>query len=125
MAKRQRKTHFRGQERRGRRVEVHYRTVSHGELGPAIAAVTRNIGVGGAFIDTADPCPPGTRLQVTLPGDGTPLVVDAEVRWIVDGELDPSHGMGLKFLGLESEALHALHERLTALPFCGDLEEML
>jgi uncharacterized protein (TIGR02266 family) len=121
----ERKTHFRGKDRRGRRIPVAYRTVTEGERGPEQRAVTRNIGVGGAFIETADPAPPGTALAVSLALEtGQRVEVDAEVRWIVDGELDDGHGMGVRFSGLGADELRLLNDYFAALPQSADLDEL-
>jgi hypothetical protein len=111
---RERRTHFRGKPRPGRRVEVEYRV---GGDGAPRKAHTRNIGVGGAFIVTEAPEPPGTALDVSLlvgalSGTGR-IDVRAEVRWAVqDGDLT---GMGVKFLALEVDALLALNEYFASL----------
>ena len=126
MAEAKRTTHFRGKDRRGRRVPLGYRDLSHGELGPELRAVTRNIGVGGAFIETDDPMVPGTHLKVPLTLEtGDVIAVDAEVRWILDGDDDDVHGMGVKFLGLGPEQLHTLNDYLTSLPQSADLDDLL
>jgi hypothetical protein len=118
--------HFRGKARRGRRMEVAYHVLSHGEAGPEQRAVTRNIGVGGAFIETPDPAPPGTSLTVMVKLDGGPMIeVAADVRWIVDGDYDAVHGMGVKFSGLGPEELRSLNEFFASLPDAADLEELL
>jgi len=121
-----RKTHFRGKARQGRRVPVTYRIFSHGEAGPDLEATTRNIGVGGAFIETPDPAPPGTSLVVVLTLEGGQRIeVSAEVRWIVDGDLDQVHGMGVKFLGLGPDELRTLNDYFASLPQAADLDELI
>src|SRR6516165_5672126 len=89
-SKRERRGHFRGKARPGRRVEVRYRLFQHGQLSDEQRAYTKNIGVGGAFIITPDPPPPGAALQVSVqvPAAQRPIEVRAEVRWIVDGQDD-------------------------------------
>lgn len=109
---RERRNHFRGKPRPGRRVEVEYRA---GDGGAPHRAYTRNIGVGGAFIVTTSPESPGTVLEVgLLVGTGAGRIdVRAEVRWVVaDGEIA---GMGVKFMPLEAEALLALNEYFASL----------
>ena len=69
-SKRERRGHFRGKARPGRRVEVRYRVFEHGQLSEEQRAYTKNIGVGGAFIITPDPAPPGTTLQIAAAGAG-------------------------------------------------------
>ena len=113
---RERRTHFRGKPRPGRKVDVEY--VIEGSA--PTRAFTRNIGVGGAFIVTQAPSPPGTLMAVTLlvPGGPGRIVVRAEVRWAVpDG--DPC-GMGVKFLALEVDELLELNEYFASLTGADD-----
>jgi uncharacterized protein (TIGR02266 family) len=117
-ANRERRGHFRGKPRPGRRVEVRYRTLDHGQLSTEQRAHTKNIGVGGAFICTPDPPPVGTALQISLsvPASTRPLEVRGEVRWIVDTtDDDREHGMGVKFGGLDVDQLLALSDYFASL----------
>lgn len=127
-SKRERRGHFRGKARPGRRVEVRYRTLSHGQLSDEQRAYTKNIGVGGAFICTPDPPPPGASLQIALqvPASARPIEVRAEVRWIIDGKHDEpeaEHGMGVKFAGLDVDQLMALNEYFASLTSTMDHDE--
>lgn len=127
-SKRERRDHFRGKPRPGRRVEVRYRVVERGEAGPELRAFTKNIGVGGAFIMTEDPAPPGAALQIdlTVPQAVKTIEVQAEVRWIIDGKHDEpkaEHGMGVKFNGLDVEQLLALNEYFASLTSTVDIDE--
>jgi uncharacterized protein (TIGR02266 family) len=115
--------HFRNKPRPGRRVAVQYAEKD----GPTQSAFTKNIGVGGAFILTTDPHPPGTRLSVNLKVPNAPAIdVEAEVRWIIDGKHDEperEHGMGVKFSGLRVEQLMALNEYFASLTETVDLDD--
>jgi len=127
-SKRERRGHFRGKPRPGRRVEVRYRVVENGEAGAEQRAFTKNIGVGGAFIITADPAPPGSELQivVAVPESQRAIEVTADVRWIVDGKHDEpqrEHGMGVKFAGLDVDQLLALNEYFASLTATVDIDE--
>ena len=64
---------------------------------------TKNLSRGGMFLEKTMPHPVGTRvqLQFTLPGDETPLQVQAEIVSALDG--DDAMGMGLKFVDLTPE----------------------
>ena len=108
-----RRDHFRGKPRPGRRVEVAYRVAD----GEPIQAFTRNIGVGGAFIVTPVPPPPGTTLTLALrvPTAKQPIEVKAEVRWHGAATPDAPGGMGVKFYGLEVEELLLLNEYFASL----------
>jgi hypothetical protein len=107
--KRERRSHFRGKPRPGRRVEVSF-TTGNGSLQRAF---TRNIGVGGAFVVTERPERPGTPLTLAIhvPTATAPIEVRCEVRWAGD---DPS-GMGVKFGGLGVEELLQLNEYFASL----------
>jgi hypothetical protein len=113
--RRERRSHFRGKPRPGRRVEVDYRV---GEASPR-RAFTRNIGVGGAFIVTGEPEKPGTLLSLSLKvptaTQTEDVVVKAEVRWCAQAQGDVPAGMGVKFLGLEVEELLQLNEYFASL----------
>jgi hypothetical protein len=126
-SKRERRDHFRGKPRNGRRIAVRYRVLEHGQLSDEQRAVTKNIGIGGAFILTTDPEPPGAALQMVLEvGMSKPIEVRADVRWIVDGkhdEPDGEHGMGVKFSSLDVEQLLALNEYFASLTATMDIDE--
>ncbi|MSP59533.1 MAG: PilZ domain-containing protein [Myxococcales bacterium] len=109
--------HFRGVARPGRRAEVRYRSVDAHGSGPEQVAETHNIGIGGAFVVTPDPEPPGTILAVviTVPFSGRSISVRGEVRWIADGDDDPLHGMGVRFLGLQPDEVLALNDYFASL----------
>jgi uncharacterized protein (TIGR02266 family) len=74
--------------------------------------LTQDISAGGVFVATHQLRPRGERLvlKFSLPGVGTPFVVDAEVRWIrevtslTQARHDAPTGMGLKFVNLPSQA---------------------
>jgi hypothetical protein len=130
-AARERRGHFRGKPRPRRRVEVTFQL--EGEGAQPVRAVTKNIGVGGAFVTTPDPPPPGTPLRLALivprstqsgdergasGGVRTVIEVRAEVRWIVDGKHDEPEsesGMGVKFSSLDVEQLMLLNDYFASL----------
>jgi uncharacterized protein (TIGR02266 family) len=123
--KRERRSHFRGKPRPGRRVEVTYRVGERpGDDEPAHQAHTSNIGVGGAFVVTDQPVPPGSRVRLSLriPTSGRVIEIFAEVRWIADGEADAVRGMGVKFFGLDVDQLLELNDYFTSLTSTVDLE---
>jgi uncharacterized protein (TIGR02266 family) len=116
----EKRRHFRGSPRPGRRVELCYRTADAAAMSPgrAVRATTRNIGVGGAFIATAEPEGVGTRLQVELsiPTSEQPIALEAEVRWVVEPEDDRHNaGMGVKFLDVDVETLVRMSEYFASL----------
>jgi uncharacterized protein (TIGR02266 family) len=102
--------------------------MDEGELSSELRAYTKNIGVGGAFILTTDPAPPGTTLHIALvvPQAPRPIEVRADVRWIIDGKHDEpprEHGMGVKFSGLDVDQLLALNEYFASLTATVDVDE--
>jgi hypothetical protein len=126
-SKRERRDHFRGKPRKGRRVSVRYRVLEHGQLSDEHHAVTKNVGIGGAFILTTDPEPPGAALHIQLEVPShKPIEVKGDVRWIVDGKHDEpgdEHGMGVKFQSLDVEQLLALNEYFASLTTTLDIDE--
>lgn len=120
------RNHYRGKARIGRRVELRYSAEDNGKTVDE-NVFTKNIGVGGAFLLTADPLPTGTKMTLSLlvPSRAEPLVVDGEVRWIVDGannEPAAQHGMGVKFSGIAVDDLLLLNEYFSSLPEAIDMD---
>ena len=58
----ERRGHFRGKPRPGRRVQVRFQLAG----GAEVVAHTKNIGVGGAFIVTPQPPALGTHLRLVV-----------------------------------------------------------
>lgn len=117
--------HYRGKARVGRRIELSYALVDDADKPQRV--FTKNIGVGGAFLLTTDPQPPGTKLTITLeaPSRPGPLTLAGEVRWIVDGKHDEpesQHGMGVKFSGIPIGDLMLLNEYFSSLPESIDID---
>lgn len=74
-------------------------------------AVTRNISLGGIFVEVEKPYPLQTRLEIRfrIPTQPEPIEVGGEVRWIEpagDGQLS---GMGIRFQGLRAREVWALN----------------
>jgi uncharacterized protein (TIGR02266 family) len=116
----ERRVHFRGKARAGRRVELTYETIDERghETCDSIEGVTSNIGVGGAFILKDEPFEIGTRLRIKLrvPTAELPIAVEGEVRWVVTAAQNQhGAGMGVKFYGLDVEALLKLSEYFASL----------
>jgi uncharacterized protein (TIGR02266 family) len=103
----ERRLHFRGKGRPGRRVELRYRPASAAAGAPAITAFTRNIGVGGAFIVTDAPEPVGRALLLSLrmPTSQRAIEIAAEVRWVAPAAGAGDCGMGVKFRDLDVDEL--------------------
>src|SRR6185295_18238185 len=92
----ERRGHFRGKPRPGRRVQVRFQPAS----GAEVSAHTKNIGVGGAFVVTPQPPRVGSQLRLVIEmPNATELEVRGEVRWLSTDAAEP--GMGVRFAGLE------------------------
>jgi uncharacterized protein (TIGR02266 family) len=124
---RERRSHFRGKPRPGRRVQVRYRVIDRGQVSEEYRAFTKNLGIGGAFVLTIDPAPPGAVVQLMLEvPTQRPLEIHGDVRWIVDGQHDEpvgEHGMGIRFRTLDVEQLLALNEYFASLTATLDIDE--
>ena len=116
----ERRAHFRGRPRTGRRVDLRFRC--DGVTTDPVAATTRDIGVGGAFIATDRPCPVGSELDVDIdvPGQTRPISLRAEVRWVAETAEDRAGGMGVKFANLDVDALLALSDFFAQIAAAGD-----
>ena len=115
----ERRAHFRGRPRAGRRVTVRFRPEG-APVTDAIAAHTHDIGVGGAYIATERPAAVGCRLEleIDVPGQSTAIALSAEVRWVTNADrllAGREPGMGVKFAALEVDALLALSDYFASL----------
>ncbi len=74
-------------------------------------ATTRNISLGGLFVETNQPFPLQTRLQIRfkIPTHAEPIEVAGEVRWIEPGDGNQPCGMGIRFQGLRAREVWALN----------------
>jgi len=121
----ERRQHFRGSARPGRRIEIRFRP--KGSADDHALAITRNIGVGGAFIVTDMRPEPGSRLELVIAMPGTEaetLQVDGEVRWVAEGAEGTKGGIGVRFHALDVSSLLALSGYFATLaaPVEGDPE---
>jgi uncharacterized protein (TIGR02266 family) len=64
------------------------------------SARTRDISVGGLFIESDVALPIGTRLRVDLKFLQKQLQAEAEVTWVLVGAGEQAVGMGVRFLDL-------------------------
>jgi hypothetical protein len=106
----ERRRHFRGKARPGRILHVRFRAPAQTSW---IAAETRNIGVGGAFIASSELLPVGTTLtvEVTLPTSEQRFTLPAVVRWTSDAK----GGMGVQFVGVDVDVLLELNDYFSTL----------
>lgn len=103
----ERRRHFRGKARPGRRVRLRFRP--RGSDGWTVAE-TRNIGVGGAFILGAHLTPHSDiEVEIDVAGRATPLSLIAEVRW------NAAEGIGVQFHDVDIDVLLELNGFLASL----------
>ncbi len=110
------RNHFRGKARPGRRVKIGYRRVDQPDAA-FTEAVTRNIGVGGAYVLTDDPEEIGTALAIRLsiPTTAESIEVKGEVRWSNPTGADDDAGMGVVFLDIDVDCVLILGEYFASL----------
>ncbi len=108
--------HFRSQPRPEIRVRIRYRRLDEPHA-REVEALTRNIGVGGAFILTDSPLPIGSSIEISISSPATwePVRVRGEVRWIGTEKDEP--GMGVSFRDLHPRDVVALHDFFVSLQF--------
>lgn len=102
-ARHERRQHFRGKSRPGRVMPIRFKGPAHGRW---VTAETRNIGVGGAFIATAEVQPATTTLtvEIELPTTEQVFTLPAVVRWAA------KDGMGVQFVGVDVDVLLELND---------------
>ena len=107
----ERRHYFRGKARPGRVLPIRFCTSAQAAW---IAAETRNIGVGGAYIASTQVQPIGTTLTVelTLPTTDQTFVLPAIVRW---ASLAEGGGMGVQFVGVDVDVLLELNDYFSTL----------
>lgn len=84
------------------------------------SAQTRDISVGGLFIETDVALPIGTRLRVDLKFLKQQLQADAEVTWTLVGQGGETTGVGVRFTSLPPHAkkkIEAFMEVREPMPF--------
>jgi len=103
----ERRGHFRGKARPGRVLPVRYRL---GEA-PWVAAETKNVGTGGAFIASSEALATGTEITVelVLPTNERTFQLPALVRW------HAPDGMGVQFVNVDVDVLLELNDYFSTL----------
>jgi uncharacterized protein (TIGR02266 family) len=99
--------HFRRTDPRyDRRIEVEVKAGHR-----TFQAHTRNLSLGGMYLETAELLPLLTtvELRFKLPAQPEPVEVTAEVRWVEPGEGELLSGMGLRFHGLRARDVWAFN----------------
>jgi len=72
---------------------------------------TRNISLGGLYLESAAPLPIGTTVQLRfqLPTQPEPVEVSGGVRWVVKRGAGDQCGIGIRFQGLRARDVWALN----------------
>jgi uncharacterized protein (TIGR02266 family) len=98
--------HRRSDRRYERRVPIDF---SH--EGTSYSGHTRNISLGGVFIETEQTLPFGARvtMKFRIPTQAEPIDVEGQVRWL---EMDEGRlrGLGVRFEGLRARDVWALNK---------------
>jgi uncharacterized protein (TIGR02266 family) len=98
--------HRRSDRRYERRVAI---SVTH--EGEVLSTFTRNISLGGVFIESDRALPFGAKvsLDFRIPTQSEPVLVEGQVRWIEleDGQV---RGIGIRFEGLRARDVWALNK---------------
>ena len=104
----ERRRYFRGKARPGRVLPVRFRAAAHTAW---VAAETRNIGVGGAFVVTklVQPIGEALTIEVSLPTTEQTFTLPAVVRWA------DADGMGVQFVGVDVDILLELNDYFATL----------
>jgi len=107
----ERRQHFRSKGRPGRVLAVKFRADEHTAW---IAAETRDIGTGGAFIASPLVQPVGTALtiELTLPTTDQTFALPGIVRRATSGA---DGGMGVQFVGVDVDVLLELNDYFASL----------
>jgi uncharacterized protein (TIGR02266 family) len=89
-----------------RRIEVEIVAEGRRQVGHS-----RNISLGGVFVETAEPLPVQTTIQVRfrVSTQPEPIDVTGEVRWVERGGAGQAAGMGIRFHGLRARDVWALN----------------
>ena len=74
-------------------------------------STTRNISLGGLYLESASPLPIGTTVQLRflLPTQPEPVEVAGDVRWVVKKGAGDQSGIGIRFQGLRARDVWALN----------------
>ena len=112
------KGHFRASPRPQIACKVTLRKQGEGS-GEEIIAYTRDIGMGGVFVETNENLSMGDLLEVSLaaPSKWEPLVLEASVCRLASPKGDEPGGVGLRFENLTDNQTVALGELTASLDF--------
>jgi uncharacterized protein (TIGR02266 family) len=77
---------------------------------------TRDVSIGGLYVETHASLPLGSKLAVRVKIRGKAFSVDAEVVWSLLPEGDAAGGLGLRFLELPTDARRAIEGFMAVRP---------
>ena len=86
------------------------------DMSEPVTLTTGDIGAGGLFIATDHPLDIGERFGCRFDlGDARPILAECEVAWVRTGppQVEPSPGMGVRFVALEPEDIQRLRGWIT------------
>ncbi len=97
-----------------RRTDPRYDRILEVEIlldGKRQVVASKDISLGGIFVETSDPIPIHTTVQVRFKVPTQPEVIDVtgEVRWLEPPKGSAAHGMGIRFHGLRARDVWALN----------------
>ncbi len=74
-------------------------------------ATSKNLSLGGMFVEIVDPLPVQTTVQVRfrVPTQPEPIDVTGEIRWVERAPAGQAAGMGIRFHGLRARDVWALN----------------
>jgi uncharacterized protein (TIGR02266 family) len=93
--------------------------VSIGTEGRLLTGLSGDISMGGMFVATFRPMPPGARLSLRFRLPTGQVMATGVVRWTRDARPGVVAGMGIEFVGLGD------FDRATLKRFCGDRPRFL
>ena len=72
---------------------------------------TKNLSLGGLYLESASPLPLGTTVQLRfqLPTQPEPVEVAGDVRWVIKKGPGDQSGIGIRFQGLRARDVWALN----------------
>jgi len=107
-------------ERHPLRIRMDYRDATGGNF---LYEYTQNISSGGIFIETREPLPVGTEVEMRFqpPGAEEVLEVTGKVMWVnpyrPDSDDNPNPGMGIQFENIPDEIKEQLAEVVKAIAY--------
>ncbi len=112
-------TEKRHDERKAMRTRMDYRNEGGGDF---LYEYTQNISEGGIFIETREPLPVGTTVEMRFqpPGTEDPVEVKGKVVWINPFRPDddnPNPGMGIQFSAVTDEEREIVAQVVKAIAY--------